>query len=648
MATLLTIWGTNAGVKYELAERTRIGRLGENEIQVSDPNVSRVHAEIIQHGDVYTIVDRGSKNGVLVNGQEVTEKDLRPNDEIVIGNAAFVYDATFNILNSHFSSNAVYVTDSAPVDKADILELVTQDQDSAFPLEKFKKLAGIFGGTPAPLPDTGCRITNGIRDYFNADCAIILVRDTPSSPLYPLCVAPNGESVIVSKTLLARADEKKVPVCILEALPTPSGFNQQVNVLQASGADNKTLVDDTGKGIKDGKGGATALLNPKRAYLCAPMVSVNGVVQGMLIIRLSAEGDCHRDNLIVLQTMTDLAMQAIQSIRMVEQSKTPTISIPLDPDTRTLSTRSLRMQEIYNAARRSADGRATILITGEGGTGKETLARFIHENGPMADGPFVTVNCSAIPADEFEYNLFGYEPGAFEGANTTYIGAAEQAQGGTLYFSEINELDITLQPKLLRFLQDRAFTRKGGVRPIASDTHVVASTQADLAASVRAGRFREDLWYRLNVIPFHVPPLRERREDIRALVEFFVNLHNRALNKKIIAANDAAISLLQKYDWPGNMRELDNAVERAVMLADSRVLAVADFVHIEEARKRLNSQSDLERKRDTKPLAEVERQHIIIALKKHNFNQARAAEALGLHRNTLRNKIIEYGIEIAK
>lgn len=324
------------------------------------------------------------------------------------------------------------------------------------------------------------------------------------------------------------------------------------------------------------------------------------------------------------------------------------LALPLNAEQRAASTRSLRMQEIYNTARISAHGPGTVLITGEMGTGKETLARFIHETSPHADGPFVVVNCAAIPPELFELELFGSEKDAEEPDGCTRPGKVEMAIGGTLFLDEVGELELSLQPKLLRFLQDQAFYRVGATHAVKANVKVIAATTLDLAAAVRAGKFREDLWYRLNVVPFHMPSLRERREDIRPLVDFFIARHAQRLNRRMLGANDSTIGLLQKYDWPGNIRELDNAVERAVLLCDSKILSNSDFANIEEARRRLNSQADLERKRDTKPLAEVERQHIIIALKKHNFNQARAAEALGLHRNTLRNKIIEYGIDISK
>jgi DNA-binding NtrC family response regulator len=352
-------------------------------------------------------------------------------------------------------------------------------------------------------------------------------------------------------------------------------------------------------------------------------------------------------------TVAELKMAAVFTALTIQASRPPSPpasseTAALDAEQRSASTRSLRMQEIYNSARRSASGNAPILVTGERGTGKETLARFIHESSERAEGPFVVIQCAAISPGDLEKELFGEEQQGDDGELLIMPGKIDEAAGGTLFLQEVGELDLAFQPKLLRFVQDNAYTRIGSDCAAMSDVKIIATSSIDLAAAVRSGNFREDLWYRLNVVPFHMPPLRERREDVAPLLDFFIQYYSVRFNKRVIGTNDSAISLLQKYDWPGNIRELNNAVERAVLLAESKVLSTSDFAHIEEARRQLNAKSDLERKRDTRPLAEVERQHIIIALKKHNFNQARAAEALGLHRNTLRNKIIEYGIQIPK
>ncbi len=638
MSQLLVIKGPNLGVSYVLGERTRIGRLGENEIQVPDPNVSRTHAEVVQDGEEFVIYDRGSKNGVLINGNEVAEKRLVKNDEVTIGGSTFIFNGDFAIHNSRFTDNSVYIYKGTPKkslfdDAITIDALKESPSDSGFALVN---LARAFAEEPATLPSLAERICDVTQKHFAADHVVLFLQDHPTSEMRPFVAVPQNESVYLGNGLITSALDSRKAISVVDTVPSPPGLDMEPAAgSDMAGASHRPKKSTTGAS--------------EQAIMCAPLLT-GADASGMLVVSRHGSEAYSKEDLALLQAIASIARLSLHSVREIERATRAAAQAqaPMDAEQRTASTRSLRIQEIYNSAKRSADGEGTVLITGERGTGKETLARYIHESGSRASGPFVCFNCSGIPPEQFEREFFGYEKQAFEGAVSTTAGKVEEAQGGTLFLDDIGELDLSLQPLLLRFLQDRAFYRQGANRPIEADIRVIAATNADLAAAVRAGKFREDLWYRLNVVPFHMPPLRERREDIGPLLDFFISRHATALNRKVLGANDSTVSLLQKYDWPGNIRELSNAVERAVLLAEGKVLATSDFSHIEEARRRLNSQADLERKRDTKPLAEVERQHIIIALKKHNFNQARAAEALGLHRNTLRNKIIEYGIEISK
>lgn len=648
MPRLLIIKGPNIGVSYELGERSRIGRLGENEIQVPDPNVSRIHAEIIYERDSFVVYDRGSKNGVIINGIPVPEKALEPGDQIIIGRSTFLFDGDIDIHNARFSDNSIFYLARSGKSKASAkaatgMDKVEQDHFS----DEIIKLADIFSGPPASVPVISEQICERIRDWFDADHTVLFLKDHPEADLRPIEAVPHNKSVCVNSALLSRVIEEKRALALSDEVELPAGFELSSDEeAEAAEQQEEAAMPDVQK-MSKGTGKEKSFNRQPVTMLCAPLLSESEISGALLVVRAGANS-IPLQNLAVLQSMATLTNVTVRAAITADRARNTAPPLPLDPEQRHVQTRSLRMQEIYNSARRSADGAGAILITGESGTGKKTLANFIHESGPRSSGPFIVVNCAAIPPEQFEAELFGFEKHTGEDTEQTIPGKVEQAMGGTLFLEEIGELSITLQPKLLRFLQDRAFYRSGSTRAIESDIKVMAGTTTDLAAAVRAGKFREDLWYRLNVVPFQMPPLRERREDIAPLIDFFISHHSARLNRKVLGANDGAIALLQKYDWPGNIRELDNAVERAVLLAESKVLSTSDFSHIEEARRRLNTHADLERKRDTKPLAEVERQHIIIALKKHNFNQARAAEALGLHRNTLRNKIIEYGIEIPK
>jgi DNA-binding NtrC family response regulator len=239
--------------------------------------------------------------------------------------------------------------------------------------------------------------------------------------------------------------------------------------------------------------------------------------------------------------------------------------------------RNARMQEIYTLIARVADNNATVLLCGESGTGKEVLARAIHQHSNRAQRPFVAVNCAAIPAELLESELFGHEKGAFTGAIATKVGKFELATGGTLFLDEVGSMRLDLQAKILRALQEREVERVGGTRTIKIDVRVLAATNRDLKKAVEEGGFREDLYYRLNVVPITLPPLRQRRDDILLLMEHFVVKYDRAFHRSVKGFSAGATAALYHYDWPGNVRELENVIERAVALAQSETIALRDL-----------------------------------------------------------------------
>ncbi len=328
--------------------------------------------------------------------------------------------------------------------------------------------------------------------------------------------------------------------------------------------------------------------------------------------------------------------------------------------------RTPAMQELYKLIGRVATTDATVLIQGETGTGKELVARTVHYHSGRR-GPFVALNCSAIPNELLESELFGYERGAFTGAVERRIGKFEAAAGGTLFLDEIADMPLPLQAKLLRVLQEREFTRVGGRDAIRADVRIIAASNQDLESAARAGRFREDLFFRLNVVPLLVPPLRERRGDIPDLIDFFVDKVNRQIGTAIVGVSDEARELLMRHSWPGNVRELENALLRAGVLAGGRTIVADDLALAGQPRRSPGEVLPLEdavRRRladllsadaDT-PVGElhatlisaVERPLIEIVLERSGGNQVKAAEMLGINRNTLRKKISELGIEIRR
>ena len=304
--------------------------------------------------------------------------------------------------------------------------------------------------------------------------------------------------------------------------------------------------------------------------------------------------------------------------------------------------RSPAMRRVYEIVRQIADTTATVLITGESGTGKELIARAIHRQGGRRDRPFVAVNCAALPAELLESELFGHERGAFTGAHARKLGKFEVAHTGTLLLDEIGSLRLDLQPKLLRALQEREIERVGGSRAIGIDVRIIAATNADLRQAVAAGRFREDLFYRLHVVPIAVPPLRHRREDVAPLARHFMAKYARQFAKTVTDLSPGALGALERYHWPGNVRELENIIARSVALASEPIVQLDQIpldVALAPAEATAEDQLNLREARH-----DVERLLILRALDRARGNQTVAARLLGMHRNTLLVKLAQLGL----
>jgi len=336
----------------------------------------------------------------------------------------------------------------------------------------------------------------------------------------------------------------------------------------------------------------------------------------------------------------------------------------LYPLEKTIIGNSPAMQEIYKMIGKVAPSDATVLLLGESGTGKELIARAIHNYSNRLGNPFITLNCAAIPNELLESELFGFDKGAFTDASERKLGKFEQASGGTLFLDEIGDMPFDLQAKILRVLQERVIIRTGGSKSIPVDVRIVAATNQDLEESVRQRLFREDLYYRLNVIPIHLIPLRERCEDVPLLVDYFLAKTCAELGVLLKRCSTEAMRLLTDYGWPGNIRELENTIKRGVILSPDPLLIVADFPalmspHGEELSlegivelKLRRSFPNIEQMENSDVLAmvlkQVERPLLRFVLEKTHGNQVRAADILGINRNTVRKMINDLGIELHK
>ncbi|WP_303722228.1 sigma-54 dependent transcriptional regulator [Malonomonas rubra] len=334
---------------------------------------------------------------------------------------------------------------------------------------------------------------------------------------------------------------------------------------------------------------------------------------------------------------------------------------------RTIIGNSQPMQEVYKTLGRVAGSDVTVLVTGESGTGKELIARAIHFNSPRLGKPFVAINCAAIPRELLENELFGHERGAFTGATDRKAGKFEQANGGTLFLDEIGDMPLELQAKLLRVLQEKEITRTGGSQTMQIDVRIVAATNQNIAELVEKKQFREDLYYRLNVVPISLPALNQRKDDLPALVEFFLKRAQDELGVGPIECSKEALNLLKRHNWPGNVRELENVIKRATLLSPNSILMPSDFPGLLSTPGNKNQDESLEtlvlRKLESSldpmnlqeldnlyemVLHQVERPLINIVLQQTRGNQVRTAEILGINRNTLRKKIKTLEIDVKR
>ncbi len=302
--------------------------------------------------------------------------------------------------------------------------------------------------------------------------------------------------------------------------------------------------------------------------------------------------------------------------------------------------KSSKMQRVIEVIKIVAKSNATVLITGESGTGKELVARAIHSQSHRQGKPFVAVSCAALPESLLESELFGHEKGSFTGAYAQKKGKFEFANRGTLFLDEVGEMSANIQVHLLRVLEEKEFTRVGGNEPIKVDVRVISATNKDLKRAIATGEFREDLYYRLNVVTIELPPLRERKEDVPLLAQHFLNKFALENQKEITGFSPEATEFLLGYDWPGNVRELENAIERAVILAKDSLITVADL-----------PQENISLARSApigKKLKEAEKNHILMVLSETGGNYSEAARTLGITRMTLYNKAREYGLSVKK
>jgi len=393
-----------------------------------------------------------------------------------------------------------------------------------------------------------------------------------------------------------------------------------------------------------------------RSIICAPLRTKDRIL-GVLEAINKRQGVFTIDDLRLLESFANQLALALENARLIqelqaarerlsEENRYLREAMAQTVQFETLVGEGPRMQDVYRLVELVLNTPATVLLTGESGTGKELIARVIHYQGPRAKGPFIAVNCAAIPETLLESELFGYERGAFTGAMQRKPGRFELAAGGTLFLDEIADMSAVLQAKLLRVLQEREFERVGGTETLKTDARIVAATNQNLEQLMLDGRFRTDLYYRLNVYPISLPPLRERQEDLGPLTMFFLKRYSQELKKEVQGISKDAMGLLERYTWPGNVRELENVIERAVILCRGTVVTPQELPSLREhLRTPALSGEAFRLPPNGLVLSELERELIRQALEQTHQNKSHAAKKLGLSRTQLRTRMRQYGLE---
>jgi len=531
-----------------------IGRHPDNRLLVTDRAASRFHCVVEPADGRFRLRDLESRQGTFVNGRPIREHLLEEGDLVAVADLLLLFQTEETESVEASRGESVAVIGGGSFSARTTIHLPPQDALRTRP--DFQTLVRIAGVLQAARSTE--ELARGLLEQVLAavpgDRAALLLVDRGSAEIAATFAADrrqvSGDPFPVSRT-----------------------------VVQAVLSDGVTLRAEDVL-LEERLAGADSLRADRiRSLLAVPLVHLDRVL-GLLYVDVLATRELARPldegHLQILAGLGGVAAGALASVRQMEwldeENRRLTASLVSD-----MVGESPRMREVYRLIARMAASDSTVLLRGESGTGKEVAARTLHKASPRADKPFVAVNCATLSETLLESELFGHEKGAFTGAVARKIGKAEAADGGTLFLDELGEIPLPLQSKLLRFLQERELDRVGGTHPIRVDVRVVAATNRDLEKAIREGTFREDLYYRLNVITLHLPPLRERREDVSLLASHFAARISQRLGRPTAGFTPEARACLQRYDWPGNVRELANAVERALVLGEGDLIRPEDL-----------------------------------------------------------------------
>jgi transcriptional regulator with GAF, ATPase, and Fis domain len=621
---LEVVKGTLRGATFQLTDELSLGQHASNTVSISDPSVAERHC-VIRKQDGQFRLQAVADAGVLVNGLPVESRILQHGDQIHVGEAGFLVVLSDDLLSDNLSS----------VDHSDSLRLKDQQLRAASTviLPRSEVLALEANSALPAMPGWNsllqiCRTISSVRDLEDLEKRVLALISgvVPAERGAMLLTGDQGEFLAVTGWDLRSGVEREVEV------------SRQVidRVLRDGVAVLSNDLASAGATLRNGETCA-----PVQALLAVPLEVFDRVRGVIYVDTCDPAARFNSDQLRLLAAIGTVAALGLESARRVQwleaENRRLQAEVNIEHD---MVGNSDRMREVHKFIARVGPMDSTVLVHGESGTGKELVARAIHRNSPRSAKPFVAINCAALPESLLESELFGYEKGAFTGAAAQKKGKFEIAEGGTLFLDEIAELAPLLQAKLLRVLQERELERLGGTRPIPVNVRLVAATNKDLAQATKAGVFRADLYYRLNVVSVTTPPLRERREDIPLLADHFLGKFSAKAGRHIQGFSPEARSRLRGHDWPGNVRELQNAVERAVVLGASELIMPEDLP--EPVLERSGPSGSA---RYHEAVAEAKRRIIIKAIQESGGNYTHAAKALGVQPTYLHRLLHNLGIK---
>ena len=606
-------------------EELSLGRDASNGLPISDPSVSRRHCVIRRDGTGFRISDLDSRNGTLINGQAIKDNWLHHLDEVAVGDSVFLFLTEEDAEKPSGSSRVVEFEDEKPthataqIRPQDVLYLQPDKILSELPATSrlARNLNALLKISRAvhsirDLDELQGQILSLIFEVAPAERGAILLDGTNGHEFNSVFGrnrdASNDRPVRVSRTIAQKVLEEGVAI-LGSDIPGSSGL-----------------------------GGVESLIASQvRSLLCVPLTVFQRSVGCIYLDTVNIANRFNEDHLQLVTAIAGISAVALENARRLhwleQENQRLMNEITLD---RSLVGESARMKEVFQFLARVAPTEATILIGGESGTGKELAARAVHRKSPRNNKAFVAINCAAIPENLLESELFGYERGAFTGAAAQKKGRLEIADGGVVFLDEIGELAPSLQVKLLRVLQEREFERVGGNRPIRVDIRLIAATNRNLEEAVRTGEFRQDLYFRLNVVSLTMPPLREHKEDIPLLVGFFVDKYCKKCGSKPKPLSREALACLMNYDWPGNVRELENVVERALVLGTSDDILPED---LPESLLERDPAPGVHEAKYHSAVKELKKRLIQNALEEAHGSYTEAARLLGVHANYLHRLI---------